>query len=150
MVKKNVKEDVVVPVSDESVVAVAVESDVVVSDVVEAASVDVVSVQEPAKEPASVADSKYWIDGHIDTRAAADDELMSNPQEYPGSLRIGESGAGVEKLQYFLHKTGYYSNGDVYGEFGVWTSGALRAFNREVAGKEQSILDQETWILLQS
>lgn len=138
--KKSVKDDLVdVPVADVVVDEVAVESDVVVSDVVEVAPVDVVSVEEPAKEPAK------------EEIIVPETEQLTPAVEYPGSLRIGYEGPSVAELQRLLVRFGYdnvYTDGT--GTFGVWTSGALRAFNREVANKEQSILDQETWTLLQS
>ncbi|MDG9423119.1 peptidoglycan-binding protein, partial [Streptococcus pneumoniae] len=64
----------------------------------------------------------------------------------PGALKLGSSGAGVKRLQEWLHLNGYYTSVD--GDFGASTETMLDRFGKAQGRSGATMLDEELWAVL--
>lgn len=65
---------------------------------------------------------------------------------FPGALKLGSSGAGVKRLQEWLHLNGYYTSVD--GDFGASTETMLDRFGKAQGRSGATMLDEELWAVL--
>ncbi|MFK0339829.1 peptidoglycan-binding protein [Agrobacterium deltaense] len=65
---------------------------------------------------------------------------------FPGALKLGSSGAGVKRLQEWLHLNGYYTSVD--GDFGASTETMLDRFAKAQGRSGTTVLDEELWAVL--
>ncbi|MDZ7926379.1 MAG: hypothetical protein U5L46_04435 [Agrobacterium sp.] len=65
---------------------------------------------------------------------------------FPDALKVGSSGAGVKRLQEWLHLNGYYTSID--GDFGASTETMLDRFAKAQGRSGASVLDEELWAVL--
>ncbi len=71
------------------------------------------------------------------------------PGTFPGTLRIGSTGAGVRELQYYLFILAAYENSipsvSIDGVFGAGTEAAVRAFQRFADLTADGVVGSLTW-----
>lgn len=65
---------------------------------------------------------------------------------FPGALKLGSSGAGVKRLQEWLHLNGCYTSVD--GDFGASTETMLDRFAKAQGRSGATMLDEELWAVL--
>ncbi len=65
---------------------------------------------------------------------------------FPGALKLGSSGAGVKRLQEWLHLNGCYTSVD--GDFGASTETMLDRFGKAQGRSGATMLDEELWAVL--
>ncbi|WP_454686383.1 hypothetical protein [Agrobacterium leguminum] len=65
---------------------------------------------------------------------------------FPGALKLGSSGAGVKRLQEWLHLNGCYTSID--GDFGASTETMLDRFAKAQGRSGATVLDEELWAVL--